>query len=120
MKFFADHCVSNSVIQSLGSAGHEVVRLRDELPVESEDSIVIAKAQELDAILISIDGDFADIITFPPSRFKGIVTLQMRNRPRLIMTLMERFLGYVKQHPTADHYRGKLIWVEPHRIRVRT
>lgn len=120
MKFLADHCISNSVVQTLRDSGHEVLRLRDMLPVESEDSDVIAKAQEEGAILLSLNGDFADIVAYPPSKFEGIVTLQLRNRPSLTGTLMERLLAYVEQHPTQDHYRGKLIWGEPHRIRVRT
>lgn len=120
MRFFADHCVSNSVVHTLRSAGHEVVRLRDQLPVESEDSVVISKAQELNAILLSLNGDFADIVAFPPSKFKGIIAIQMRNRPGLTGALMQRLLTYLESHPAADHYTGKLIWVEPHRIRVRT
>jgi predicted nuclease of predicted toxin-antitoxin system len=36
--------------------------LRDVLPVESADALVIAKAQEIDAILLSLNGDFADIV----------------------------------------------------------
>ncbi len=119
MRFFADHCVSNSVVQTLLNAGHEVVRLRERLPVESEDSVVIQKAQELDTILITLNGDFADIVAFPPSKFKGIVALQMRNRPGLTPILMNRLLKYLELHPAAHHFQGKLIWVEPDRIRVR-
>ena len=51
-RFFADHCVSNAIMQTLRDGGHEVVRLREQLPVESPDAIVIAKAQQLDAIFL--------------------------------------------------------------------
>jgi predicted nuclease of predicted toxin-antitoxin system len=60
LRFLADQCISNRVVQTLQHATHEVVRLRDVLPVESPDAIVIAKAQEIDAILLSMNGDFAD------------------------------------------------------------
>ncbi|SRR5216684_2334444 len=79
LRFLADHCISNTIIQTLRGATHEVVRLRDVLPVESPDTIVIAKAQEMDAILLSMNGDFADIVTYPPNNYKGIVALQMRS-----------------------------------------
>ncbi len=59
LRFLADHCVSNSTVQSLREAHHEVLRLKDVLPVESSDTIVIAKAQEIDAILLSLNGDFS-------------------------------------------------------------
>jgi len=40
-RFLADHCVSNSTVQSLPEANHEVLRLKDVLPVESSDMVVI-------------------------------------------------------------------------------
>ena len=58
LRFLADHCVSNSTIQTIREANHEVLRLRDVLPVESSDMVVITKAQEIDAILLSLNGDF--------------------------------------------------------------
>jgi predicted nuclease of predicted toxin-antitoxin system len=51
-RFFADHCVSNAMMHTLREGGHEVVPLREHLPVESPDTEVIAKAQQLDAILL--------------------------------------------------------------------
>ena len=81
MRFFADHCVSNSIARALQNAGHDVLRLRDHLPVESEDDAVIAKAQELGAVLLSLNGDFADIVSYPPANYRGVVAIQMRNRP---------------------------------------
>ena len=65
LKFFADHCVPNSVIQGLLDAGHEVIRLKDHIPIESPDPIVIATAQELDSILISLNGDFTPLEIMP-------------------------------------------------------
>lgn len=106
-------------MQALRDAGHEVFRLQEHLPVESEDSDVIAKAQDLGAVLLSLNGDFADIVAYPPSKFQGIVAIAMRNRPSLTVALMKRFLSYLELHPSAGYLRGKLIWVEPDRIRVR-
>ena len=66
LQFLADHCVPNSVIQTLRDSNHDVLRLRDILPVESPDAIVIAKALDLGKILLTLNGDFADIVTYPP------------------------------------------------------
>src|SRR5882724_9953917 len=68
LRFLADHCVSNSTVQSLREAHHEVLRLKDVLPVESSDTIVIAKAQEIDAILLSLNGDFSHIVNAQSGR----------------------------------------------------
>jgi predicted nuclease of predicted toxin-antitoxin system len=62
LRFLADHCISNFIIQSLRGAKHEVLRSKDLLPVESPDVAVIAKAQEIDALVVSLNGDFAAIV----------------------------------------------------------
>lgn len=119
LRFLADHCVSSATIQILREGNHEVLRLRDVLPVESSDAIVLAKAQEIDAVLISLDGDFADIINYPPKDFKGIIALQMRNHPEILPRLLARLMAYIDSQPAMEHYRGKLILIEADRIRVR-
>ena len=90
LRFLADHCVSNIIVQTLRDEGHQVVRLRDVLAVESPDRAVIAKAQEIDAILLSMNGDFADIVNYPPKKYKGIVALQMRNHAEVLERLLAR------------------------------
>jgi predicted nuclease of predicted toxin-antitoxin system len=101
LRFLADHCVSNFTVQTLREANHEVLRLKDVLPVESSDTIVITKAQEIDAILLSLNGDFADIVNYPPKNYKGIVALQMRNHSEILPKLIARLTAYLKARPTT-------------------
>ena len=119
LRFLADHCVSNFTVQSLRESNHEVLCLRDVLPVESADALVIAKAQEIDAILLSLNGDFADIVNYPPTNYRGIVALQMRNHSEILPKLIARLTAYLKVHTTMHHYRGKLLVVEVDRICIR-
>jgi len=119
LRFLADHCVPNSIIQTLRNANHEVLSLKDLLPVESADAIVMAKAQEIGAILLSLNGDFADIVTYPPKAYKGIVAIQLRNRPEALPHLMARLVAYLNAHPALEHYHGKLFVVEVDLIRIR-
>ena len=119
LRFFADHCIPSSVIRMLSKPGHEVFRLRDHISTDSPDPMVIEKAQEIGAILISLNGDFADIVTYPPANYKGIIALQVRNHPEVIPDLMERLKDYLTTHDNMEHYRGKLLIAEVHRIRVR-
>jgi predicted nuclease of predicted toxin-antitoxin system len=120
LRFFADQCVPNLVITALRGAGHEVLCLRDHIRPDSPDPAVIAAAQELTAVLVSLDGDFADIVTYPPSRYKGIVAFQVHNHPEAIPHLIARLNAYLSQHPETGDYDGKLFLVEAHRIRIRT
>ena len=119
LRFFTDHCVPNSVIQILRDAGHEVHILREHIPRNSDDPVVIAKAQELNAILVSLNGDFADIVTYPPADYKGIIALQIRNHPEVIPAIMQRLLDYLAAQPDIISCEGQLLLVEAHRIRVR-
>src|SRR3990172_1142057 len=101
LRFFADHCISNVVIQMLA------------------DSVVILKAQELDSILISLNGDFSDIVTYPPANYKGVIALQMRNHPEIIRQLMTRSKNYLSAHTDMDYYKGnfrqtRLLMVRVH------
>lgn len=119
MRLFADHCVPESVATALEADGHEVSRLRDHLKTDAPDPEVIEKAQELDAVLLSLNGDFSDIVSYPPSSYGGIIALQVRNRPEVLGEITDRLAKYLKRHPERQHYHGKLLLVEAHRLRIR-
>jgi len=80
---------------------------------------VIAKAQGVHAILLSLNGDFADIVTHPSKIYKGIVAHQMRNHSVILPHLSTRLTAYLKLQPTMEHSRGKLLGIEVDRIRNR-
>src|ERR1700745_2175798 len=126
LRFLADHCVSNSTVQS---PNHEVLRLKDVVPVESSDMVVITKAQEIDAILLSLNGDFADIVNYPPKNYKGIVALQMRNHSEILPKLIARVSAFGNKgrvaHSKCSGERcpeslGKSLWHSPLSIQVNT
>jgi predicted nuclease of predicted toxin-antitoxin system len=119
LKFFVDHCVPSSVIQAMRDAGHQVLRLNEHIPQDSSDLVVISKAREPDAILVSLNGDFADIVTYPPRGWNGIIALQVRNHPQAISEIVDRLLIYLSSHTEMSQYRGRLLLVEAHRIRIR-
>ena len=119
LRFLVDQCVPAQVVRVLRDEAREVFVLKEHIPPDSKDPAVIAKAQELDAILVSLDGDFSDIVTYPPADYCGIVSLQIRNHPEAIPHLINRLLAYCKNFSDMSHYRGKLLLVEVHRIRVR-
>jgi predicted nuclease of predicted toxin-antitoxin system len=104
----------------LADAGHSVTELRDHLPADSADPLVIAKAEELDAVLVSLNGDFADITAYPPARHLGIIALQIHNHPETVGPIVELLLRYLAAHSDRRDLDGKLLIVEPHRIRIRT
>jgi predicted nuclease of predicted toxin-antitoxin system len=119
LRFFIDHCISNAIMDALRATGAEVLRLREHLPTDAPDEMVLAMAQQLEAILVSLNGDFANIVTYPPAHYRGIIALQVHNHPEIIPQLMIRLTTYIASHPTMEEYKGKLFIVEAHRIRIR-
>ena len=120
LKLFADHCVPLSIIQTLRDTGFEVEILKDHIPPDSPDSVVISKAKELNAVLISLNGDFANIVSYPPENYKGIISLQIKNHPETIPLIVSKLKGYLSANLIENDYDGKLIIVEAHRIRIRS
>ena len=119
LRLFIDQCVPRSVAESLRNAGHAVELLRTHLPINAKDPEVIARAQNLESVLVSLNGDFADIINYPPEKFGGIIALQVKNHPESLPAIVIRMLTYLGEHPEREHYVGKLLLVEGHRIRIK-
>jgi len=114
-----DQCVPYDFVAALRSWQHEALVLKEHLPIRSPDPHVITKAQELDSILFSMNGDFSDISAFPPRNYGGIIGLQLGNHPELAPHLLERLRALLRDHPEREFYRGKLFVIEAHRIRIR-
>lgn len=119
MRFFLDQCVPRSIGDFVEKENHEVLILKDYLATDARDELVIQKAQTQNAILLSLNGDFSEIVKYPPNKFKGIIGLQVKNRPEAIPHILNRLRSYLQPYPQQEHYVGKLILVEPHRIRIR-
>jgi predicted nuclease of predicted toxin-antitoxin system len=92
LRFFGDQCVPAEITDALRRQGHQVALLREVLPIRSIDPVVIAKAQELDAILISLNGDFADIVAYPPGNYR-VVTHHSPDHRRSAFTLVRLPVG---------------------------
>lgn len=120
MRFFADHCVPNSVARALEAAGHEVMRLRDHLPQDTSDEAVISTAQRLGAVLLTLDSDFVDIVRYPPAQYGGIVVLLVHSRPQLLPQALALLTEWLAMLEGQEALRGKLCLAEAHRLRIRS
>ncbi|MFZ3047777.1 MAG: DUF5615 family PIN-like protein [Desulfatirhabdiaceae bacterium] len=106
LRFFADHCVPTSIVRFLQERGHDVFLLRECIPKDSPDPVVIHTAQDYQAILVSLNGDFADIVTYPPEQYLGIIGIQLHNHPELIPTILKRLHMFLNEHPSMGHPRS--------------
>ena len=67
----------------------------------------------------ALNGDFADIVTYAPAKYHGIVAIQLHNHPEVIPLLMARLNQFLSINSSQDFYAGKLLIVEVHRVRIR-
>jgi hypothetical protein len=47
------------------------------------------------------------------------VSIQVLDHPEATAALIARLIAYLTTHPVEEHHRGKLIIVEPYRVRIR-
>jgi predicted nuclease of predicted toxin-antitoxin system len=82
MDFILDENVPKDMADMLIRHGHTAVYIRDYVPPDSPDQLVATVAQELDAVLISFDGDFQHIAPRIPkgqrTRFRTLSRIWMR------------------------------------------
>jgi predicted nuclease of predicted toxin-antitoxin system len=103
LRFFCDQCVPAEIGRTLCVAGHDVLNLREALPVRTPVPQVIAKALELDRVLISLNGDFSDIVAYPPGKFSGVIAIQLHNHPEIIPQLMKQLVAFLATHPAQEY-----------------
>lgn len=111
-----DNCVPRRYLRLLSGWGYESTLMTDYIAADSADAEVISLAVRLDAILLTVDLDFANILDYPPADYGGIVVLRyhIHNETELDDTLRTALDDLYR-----DDLRGALIIVSPGRYRVR-
>ena len=100
----------------LRTAGWVCDTIYDEGLAGAEDSKVAAACQADARVLFTLDLDFADIRTYPPSQYAGIVVLRPPEPGRRqALELITRVLPVF----SAEWIEHRLWIVEPARVRVR-
>lgn len=118
MRFFSDQCVPESLCVFLEQLGHEVIRLRKTIPTDSVDAFVIKMATDLDAILLSLNGDFSNIVVFNPSLYKGVFAIQLKNSPAELPQIFAVIRKIILEKTQAD-FEGKLVTISSSKARIR-
>lgn len=119
MKFLVDEDLPRSTSNLLKQYGHEAIDVRDIGLRGAKDRRIIAYAQEKGLCLITGDFDFSDVRNYPPSKYPGLVILEIHKEAAasFILSLLE---GFLKQENLISRLPGKLAIVEPGRVRLRS
>jgi predicted nuclease of predicted toxin-antitoxin system len=76
---------------------------------------VIDVCQREDRVLVTLDLDFSNILTYPPARFAGVVVLRLANQAHVtVEAAIQRMLELFSREPVT----GTLWIVEERRIRI--
>ncbi len=117
MCFKTDENLPLDAVTLLRSSGYDTMSVFDQSLVGEKDSVIASICQEERRILITLDLDFADIRTFPPNEYEGIIVLRIHNQSKSeVLSVLRRVVAFMK-----DHTCSKQLWiVEKERIRIRS
>jgi predicted nuclease of predicted toxin-antitoxin system len=117
MRFKKDENLPLAAAELLRSAGYNAVSVFAQSLVGARDEVVARICQEESRVLITLDLDFADIRTYPPSEYEGIIVLRIRNQGKSeVVGVLRRVISLLKDQTC----RQQLWIVEKDRVRVRS
>lgn len=116
-KFVIDEDVSRSTGKVLKDHGYEVKDIRDYGLRGAEDEEVYQSAQNNQAVVVTSDMDFGNILRFPIGSHFGIVILRFPNE--VSTKEINRQLVKSIKALTDDDFKGNLVIIEPGRVRIR-
>ncbi len=116
MSILLDHCVPRRYLRLLNEWGYEASLLTDHTAADAPDDEVIRLARQLDAALLTVDMDFANVLVYPPQKYGGIIVMRY---PIGEEEALDDTLRQMLAHLYRDELRGALIVVTPHRYRIR-
>ncbi len=116
MKFKLDENLPVEAPTLLREAGHDALTVLDQNMGGKADEQIIQICSQKQGALITLDLDFADIKTYPPSDYHGIFVLRVRQQSRSkVLEVLTKLIPHLPAQPVE-----KQLWiVEEDRIRVR-
>jgi predicted nuclease of predicted toxin-antitoxin system len=115
VRFKTDENLPEAVCEVLRGAGHDAVSVREQALGGRPDVAIAAVCQIEKRAIVTLDLDFADIRTYPPGDYAGIVVLRLSSQDR------EHVLGVCRSLVpmlATEVLEGALWIVEDKRVRI--
>jgi len=115
MRFKVDENLPIEVAEALRQAGHDAATVLEQRYGGSADERLAALCQRENRALLTLDMDFADIRSSPPSEFPGLILrLRQQDKP-YVLDVLARLIRLLDQEPLEQH-----LWiVDEKQIRIR-
>jgi predicted nuclease of predicted toxin-antitoxin system len=116
MRFKVDENLPVEVAQLFQEAGYEATTVLDQHLGGSGDATVASICQQETRALVTLNLDFADIRTYPPAQYAGVIVLRLQRQDKShVLEVCARMIALLAQEPLVQR-----LWiVEENRIRVR-
>lgn len=118
MRFLVDAGMPRQTAEMLRTLGHDAQDVRDLGMGAASDEAIAAHARAHELCILTRDFDFADLRSYPPREYFGIVVFEFPEAARREM-ILGTVRAFVEEGPVLAQLVGKLAIVEPHRIRLR-
>lgn len=115
LAFKLDENLSAAFKSPLLAAGHDVATVADQSLRGASDRRIAAICKQESRCLITADEDFAQILSYPPEQYAGIVVLR---HPQPTLQRLEELVRQVVVALKNETLAGRLWIVEPGRIRI--
>ena len=102
----------------VSSTGHEAASARDIGLASATDDMIAARAHASGAALVTRDLDFADIRSYRPESFPGLVIFRLPQQA-VAMDIVDLLRRFIKDPSLLAALPGRLAVVEPDRVRFR-
>jgi len=115
MQFKVDENLPVEVASLLEKHGHEAKTVHQEGLGGGKDEVIAGVCLNEKRALITLDTDFADIRTYPPTDFFGLVVLRLNRQDKpYVLSAVARLLKMLETIPLAHH-----LWiVEDENVRI--
>jgi len=116
-RFVIDEDMPRSTGKALQDLGYEVKDIRDHGLRGMDDERIYQFAQNNQAVLITGDLGFGNILRFPIGSHYGIIVVHFPNEmstDEINRQLVQRLKEFIE-----DDFKGNLIIIEPGRVRIR-
>jgi predicted nuclease of predicted toxin-antitoxin system len=115
VRFKVDENPPIEVAQILEAAGHDAATVNDEGLSGVPDPDLAALLKREGRALVTLDLGFADIRSYPPEEYQGLVVLRLARQDKaLVLQTCSRLLAALSTKAIA----GQLWIVEAHRLRI--
>lgn len=116
MRFKVDENLPVQCVNQFREAGHDALSVHDQGLSGATDPRIAEVCAGEGRVLVSLDLDFADIRTYPPSGSAGIIVFRLRSQDAATLRLIvDRVLALLPDESPA----GRLWVVEEDKVRIR-